>query len=329
MPGLAAPPRLVCPACRGSLDAHEDGFRCLACVREFPRRFGFVDLRLARVPDVDYEDDLQSAAALAEQPLVSFAELLTLHYQRRPEAAHDAHLAHLATETAQAGRILPSLGDAGAFLDLGCGVGRWLEAASNPFEVCVGVDASLVQLVLARAYLAEQGVEARLFAAEIESLPFPDESFSAAVATDVLEHVSDPASVCREAARVLAPGGALYAVAPNRYSLTLEPHVGVWGLGFLPRDRAERYVERRFGVDYRSIRPPSWQDFRRTLGAFPGKARVRALQPGLAERALLSPAMRVAAILYGVLLRVPVLGTAVTRLAPAFEAWARKPARTL
>ena len=39
-----------------------------------------------------------------------------------------------------------------------------------------------------------------------------------------------------EAKRVLQPGGAMVLNSPNRFSLVApEPHVGLWGLGFLPR----------------------------------------------------------------------------------------------
>jgi len=288
---------------------------------------------LGTVPDVDFEDDLASAALLDERARnSSFDDLLRFHYARRPEAsdaAHAAHLSHLEVESAQAERVFSTLGPGAAFLDLGCGLGRWLEAAALRHGVRVGVDASLVQLVLARSYLSERGVEAVLYAAEIERLPFASGVFDAATATDVLEHVADPAVAIQEAARVLAPGGRFYAAAPSRFSLTAEPHVGVWGLGFLPRAWAERYVERRFSVDYRSIRPFSWSRFKGAFQSFEGEARIEPLQPGPAELVGFSAAKRRAAGLYRTLLRIPVVGGLVKRTAPAFEAWARKSGATL
>jgi len=285
------------------------------------------------VPDVDLEDDLASAALLDERARdSSFKDLLRFHYERRPEAsdaAHAAHLRHLEVESAQAERVFSNFEVGGAFLDLGCGLGRWLEAAAQRYDVRVGVDASLAQLVLARSYLAEQGLEATLFAAEIERLPFPNESFDAAAATDVLEHVADPVVAIQEASRVLGASGRFYAVTPNRFSLTAEPHVGVWGLGFLPRPWAERYVLNRFGIDYRSIRPFSWSRFQGALRSFGGETRADALRPGPKELAGFTAGKLQAAKLYELLLKLPIVNALVRRAAPAFEAWARKPDATL
>lgn len=320
--------KLVCPACRGALESRDQGFRCEVCVRDFPCRFGFVDFRLSAVPDVDSEQDQASAASLHDRSdRLSFAELWRLHYDRHPEAsqaAHQAHVAHLSIESAQARRVFERIGPSESFLDLGCGTGRWLEAAAEGSRRPVGVDASLAQLVLARAYLRERNVEASLFAAEIESLPFPDGAFQSAAAADVLEHVADPRAAVAEASRILAPGGRFYAAAPNRYSLTPEPHVGVWGLGFLPRRQAERYVQRRFGIDYRSIRPFSWNAFRSAFRIFEGQVEVAPLQPSPAEQQHFSPLKRAATSLYRSFLRIPLINIPVRQTAPAFEAWAQK-----
>jgi SAM-dependent methyltransferase len=47
-----------------------------------------------------------------------------------------------------------------------------------------------------------------------EELPFQDNVFDAAVTLNVLEHVKDPFKCARELARVLKPGGTLYAAVP-------------------------------------------------------------------------------------------------------------------
>jgi O-antigen/teichoic acid export membrane protein len=46
---------------------------------------------------------------------------------------------------------------------------------------------------------------------------------------------------------VLRPGGRLLIWSPNRFSLGVDPHVRLWGLGFLPRRWAEAYVHLRRG----------------------------------------------------------------------------------
>lgn len=50
--------------------------------------------------------------------------------------------------------------------------------------------------------------------ADAHDLPFPDGSFDLAIAVAVLEHVADPQRCVAEIARVLAPGGHVYAVTP-------------------------------------------------------------------------------------------------------------------
>ncbi|MET0487379.1 MAG: methyltransferase domain-containing protein [Candidatus Rokuibacteriota bacterium] len=50
--------------------------------------------------------------------------------------------------------------------------------------------------------------------ADVVSLPFRSGTFDAVKATEVLEHVADPAAALRECARVLQAGGHLVATAP-------------------------------------------------------------------------------------------------------------------
>src|SRR5205814_6303531 len=117
-----------------------------------------------------------------------------------------------------------------------------------------GVDASLVNLVVARRLLAARGHRARLAAALVERLPVSDASMSAVLALDVVEHLGDAGRFLSEAARVLRPGGRLALSTPNRFSLAAEPHVSVWGVGWLPRRWQPAYVRRRSGIDYAWVR---------------------------------------------------------------------------
>jgi SAM-dependent methyltransferase len=50
-------------------------------------------------------------------------------------------------------------------------------------------------------------------------LPFPDESFDAVYAGEIVEHVADPMAALAEWNRVLAPGGTLILTTPNRERL--------------------------------------------------------------------------------------------------------------
>jgi SAM-dependent methyltransferase len=96
----------------------------------------------------------------------------------------------------------------GRLLDLGCG--------SKPFErrgqgiEWVGFD------VEDNPYADVHG--------NATELPFPAESFDCVLATQVLEHVDDPAGMLCECARVLRPKGLLILSAPQYWELHEEPH---------------------------------------------------------------------------------------------------------
>lgn len=55
--------------------------------------------------------------------------------------------------------------------------------------------------------------------ADITATGLPEASFDAVVCLQVLEHVQDPAAVCRELARVVKPGGLVGISAPQSYWL--------------------------------------------------------------------------------------------------------------
>jgi SAM-dependent methyltransferase len=59
--------------------------------------------------------------------------------------------------------------------------------------------------------------------ASLDALPIPDASFDAVLCTQVLEHVSDPATVLAELNRVLRPGGHLWLTVPLTWPLHEEP----------------------------------------------------------------------------------------------------------
>lgn len=89
-------------------------------------------------------------------------------------------------------------------LDLGAGTG----AASSDLHDVVAVDSS----ERAMAFLRDRPV--RPIRADAAALPLPPSSFDVLVAVNVLYTVADPDAVLAEAARVLAPGGALVLIEP-------------------------------------------------------------------------------------------------------------------
>jgi SAM-dependent methyltransferase len=99
-------------------------------------------------------------------------------------------------------------------LEIGCGTGvvaRALAARSGFSGRITAVDQSPVLLEATRRLAAQEGVGERLEfrAGDAHALDLPDASFDAVIAHTLLSHVTDPAAVLAEAARVVRPGGVV------------------------------------------------------------------------------------------------------------------------
>jgi SAM-dependent methyltransferase len=129
-----------------------------------------------------------------------------------------------------------------------------LAAAAAHGRSGIGVDVSLVWLVVAQRLIRESGGTPVLAAALAEALPLATASIGAVLSLDVIEHVADQRAYLQQIDRVLRPGGIVALSTPNRFSLAAEPHVGVWGVGWLPRRWQRPYAESRSGRSYESTR---------------------------------------------------------------------------
>lgn len=98
-------------------------------------------------------------------------------------------------------------------LDLGCRSGALTRHFLEGNEV-VGLDVDRAALAKAEAL----GIEPVVANVE-EPLPFPDASFDAVVAGELLEHLQFPEALVAEARRVLRPGGVLIGSVPNAFRL--------------------------------------------------------------------------------------------------------------
>lgn len=135
-------------------------------------------------------------------------------------------------------------------LDLGCGPGMLVAAGAAQGRRVIGIDVSLLWLLVARRMVRAAGGDPILAAAVAEALPLPSGSIGGVAVLDVIEHVADPIPVLRELDRVLQPNGVVALSTPNRFSLTAEPHTGIWGVGWLPRRYQDPYVRLRTGQPY-------------------------------------------------------------------------------
>jgi SAM-dependent methyltransferase len=144
------------------------------------------------------------------------------------------------------------------------------------------VDIASRWLIAARRRLTDHGLSVPLLAASAERLPYPADRFDAVVTDSLLEHLDDPAGAVREWARVLRPGGRLIVWSPNRYTLTTDPHIGLWGLGWLPR----RWVPAYLRLRGRAFWPPRTLSAReaRNLAARVGLGSVSVEPPAIPDR---------------------------------------------
>jgi arsenite methyltransferase len=111
-------------------------------------------------------------------------------------------------EQRRATRAILALQPGEHVLDIGSGPG--FLAAEMAAEVgaggrVVGLDPSESMLAMG----ARRGAPVEYVAGDAVTLPFPDETFDAAIATQVYEYVPDMPAALAEARRVLKPGGRL------------------------------------------------------------------------------------------------------------------------
>jgi SAM-dependent methyltransferase len=238
---------LVCPACRASLS---EGL-CARCDHEFPEVAGLPDLRIASDRFLDLEDERSKALQLARiAPGVDLKGLAEAYYAMTPDVEalrREFYLGHILGAEARGSALAALLPRSGKILEVGCGTGGLLAAAARVGLDIEGLDIAMRWLVVARRRLDDRGVYVPLVAASADRLPYADASFDTVVADSVLEHLDDPLSAVKEWARVLRPRGTLLVWSPNRFALAIDPHVRLWGLGWLPRRLMPAYVRWRRG----------------------------------------------------------------------------------
>jgi ubiquinone/menaquinone biosynthesis C-methylase UbiE len=265
----------TCPLCHHPLRHETDAYVCERDQKRFPVTFGIPDFRIFHEELVkpSFEGSLV-AGLVKEYPQRSFKEFIEFDQSLDPAMPsrllrrRRAHIlgGYLRAKNSLAEiHRLGGLSEKGRFLELGCGTGGFLVAAADMFESAIGLDLSLPRLIIAKKQLEETGRQAVLIAANAEFLPFPDESFHLVVGSDVIEHVENSFGALQESYRVLKSHGTIFLATPNRWSLTPEPHVNVWGVGWLPNAWREPYVQLVRKLPYRHIHLLNWFELRQLL----------------------------------------------------------------
>lgn len=320
---------LVCPRCHGELATQPDGYDCTQCHAHYPVVLGIPDFRLVPDPWIGIEDDREKARRLEARSHGASLEAMVRTYWSMTPGTSDGQAARFVQHVMSAydrsrewldgldaGQQRPS----GTWLDVGTGTGDLACAIADHGVRSVGIDVAFRWLVVARRRAELAGVSIDLICCNAEHLPFADATFSRVVSVGTLEHCSDAERALAEARRVLVPRGDVRLRTVNRYTMLSEPHVGIWGVGFVPRHLADRYVKWRGGDGYEHHRPLSSRELRRGLDRA-GFASVRVdAAPLLATERERLGTMRRAAGAYERSRTMPIVRSALRMTAPLLEA---------
>ena len=124
---------------------------------------------------------------------------------------YDAYMGHWSTALARPFLQFADLRQPASLLDIGCGTGNLLAAASGVFPGArlVGVDPSPALLGTARKRPELAGID--LLEGSAEALPFDDATFDACLSLLVLQEFADRPGTLREMRRVTRRGGVVAA----------------------------------------------------------------------------------------------------------------------
>ena len=159
--------------------------------------------QLKRLPDRKMQTDNGPVSRPGDSEITKYYEEYWSAKGYRP-AGHqmDSSLA------AVFARHLPT---SGTCIDVGCGdgalAGQWLARKGFDYQ---GVDVSANAISEARA----AGLRADVIE-DASVLPFPADTFDAAICVEVLEHLFLPLAALEEMLRILKPGGVLIVTTPN------------------------------------------------------------------------------------------------------------------
>jgi len=112
-------------------------------------------------------------------------------------------------------RSLKSL-DGLSILDVGCGGGLLSEPLARLGARVTGIEPSGESIAVAKAHAAAAGLAVDYRAAPAEDLLIAGESFDVVIASEVIEHVTDPAAFVRTLSGLARPGGLVLLSTLNR-----------------------------------------------------------------------------------------------------------------
>jgi ubiquinone/menaquinone biosynthesis C-methylase UbiE/uncharacterized protein YbaR (Trm112 family) len=322
---------LRCPVCKGGLSLQTEQLFCAKCQRTYAIIQGIPDLRVYEDPLIPLEDEFRKAEKIqAQADRLNFAELVRYYwslptYPPTPPHLRDRFIHHVLTDEQRVKGYLDKIGHGDNFLEVGCGTAALLKEAQSSFRLAIGCDVAFRWLLIARKRLQEAGLQPNLVCCCADHLPFCASFFDSVASVSLLEHVSAATSTIEEMGRVTKQGGSMFAWTTNRFSATPEPHVRLWGVGFLPRNWMPAYVKWRRGMAYEKKNLLSYFEMRRLLK----KAGFRVMRfslPPITSKDWenLAGLERLAAIIYQWLAKFPLVRWPLIVVSPALLVVARR-----
>ncbi len=323
-----------CLTCQGVLEARSiELIACRDCAADYPAVGGIPDLRARDGGTFNADADLEEARRYYFNARNASLEAVMEQLCDRP-ANDDATQALRVRQIMESPRRLrsqlqgwlrPCLQQDSLVLDVGCGSGGLLAELATLGFTGAGIDASMTMLVAAKHMIEAHGGVARLACAYAEALPIASESLGTVTMYDSIEHVGNVRRTLAEARRVLTPGGYLGLSTPNRFSLSAEPHVFLWGVGWLPRALQVPYVRWRIGQDYSCTKLLSTWEMARELRQFPDlRFEVRIPEVPQEEIEAFSPRRAVLARLYNTIARFRISRPALLAVGAFYQVIAQR-----
>lgn len=268
---MKVPPWVRCPRCHTALRASGEVWTCPSCSLNYPVIAGLPDLRIAADPWLSIEADRAKGCRVLEEAPAHFADAVRYYWQITPSTGADQAARHVNHVLAAEQRdrewlaeLVPPPRAGERWLDVGCGTAD-LAAAAPAGVAVVGVDVAFRWLCVARRRFQDAAATPVLLCGNGEALPVADAHFDRVFFLGMVEHAPDLGRLLSEAARVLRPGGWVHIRTVNRLTPLPEPHVGLWGIGLLPRRLADRYATWRGRGGYRHHWPRTRGQLARAL----------------------------------------------------------------
>ena len=162
-------------------------------------------------------------------------------------------------------------------LDVGCGSGTLFVGHAGHVRHVAGLDASELQLELARHRLAERiaAGTAEIVQGDADHLPWEDDRFSVVTSVNATKFFPDPLAALREMHRVLRPGGRMAVTLGESGEAPADATAGVvdkWGQWQWPDDAAQRLVQEAGFIDVTVSVMPVYSKALLATGVKPGSS---------------------------------------------------------